>query len=820
MTHPNNLAYQQFVKLFCEANQHGKKSKQLLLSEAMTCWKSKIKKSPKDPLDKVALDKQMDELRIKIEQNKKKQSIKFSFLKQTLSSPLASSSKSTPIPSCSSSPYPSCSSTDSTPSSVVSRAASTPSLCSSSSKTSSTPALATIDEILEVEDADVTLTDESIDFGRTLFRVAENYFDNEEDGTDENSNKVSQTEALMNVEINNASEKIVDDEMAVLNPPMAVVEEPEPAPVTPKQDQLNASLNTVNSQLLQLQGTSRLAILDDSTRKLIKSKMSEAGKVKKNLEKQLKRAKQNQKHTKKYRLKKKKAIKAAIQLYPEVASILKGINRESPGNPRIECDQPEILEEILKIAEVGSACSDRRRDNTVRTVRTLDQLKTELNNLGFQVSRSGIYLKLLPRDAKSIEGRRHVSTVPVRLIKPQNNLRKGHKDRIFARETCAAVDQIAFTLGPEACTFLSQDDKSQVGIGVTCAKVQAPMLMSMSQRVRLPDHDFVIGSKHKLTPSVIGKCEIDPVKGVTYSGLTFVSIRSSKHNNSSALTHIEDLSDMIDKNLDLFESDDNDFKPVLIKTVDGGPDENPRFEKNILGACQVKRKYKHDAVIEVTNAPGLSAFNRVERRMHPLSLAMAGVILPHDTFGSHLDSQGKTVDFDLEKENFAAAGQVLADVFGNITIDGHEVQARYVANSPNIQLMTDPGGKYRDRHVIETQYLTAVLSCDDRSCCPTAKTSILSFFPGRRIPALIPIIKTERGPVAMELLPNIHKKDLEFLDVFGRIVLEKQLVSEGKITLSFSFWILFHCLFVFRFEEDIWQRNTVRYLFPNSAGKS
>ena len=78
---------------------------------------------------------------------------------------------------------------------------------------------------------------------------------------------------------------------------------------------------------------------------------------------------------------------------------------------------------------------------------------------------------------------------------------------------------------------------------------------------------------------------------------------------------MEDLRDMIAGNIQLFESDNDDYKPVLIKSVDGGPDENPRFEKNILAACQVKKKYKFDAVIEVTNAPGLSAFNRVERRI-------------------------------------------------------------------------------------------------------------------------------------------------------------------------------------------------------------
>ena len=38
-------------------------------------------------------------------------------------------------------------------------------------------------------------------------------------------------------------------------------------PVTPKQDSLQDSINSVNSQILQLQDTSRLAILDDNTRK-------------------------------------------------------------------------------------------------------------------------------------------------------------------------------------------------------------------------------------------------------------------------------------------------------------------------------------------------------------------------------------------------------------------------------------------------------------------------------------------------------------------------------------------------------------------------
>lgn len=50
--------------------------------------------------------------------------------------------------------------------------------------------------------------------------------------------------------------------------------------------------------------------------------------------------------------------------------------------------------------------------------------------------------------------------------------------------------------------------------------------------------------------------------------------------------------------------------------------------------------------------------------MAPLSHDLTGIILPHDTFGSHLDSQGKTVDLELEMKNFMAASEVLAEVNG------------------------------------------------------------------------------------------------------------------------------------------------------------
>ena len=73
-----------------------------------------------------------------------------------------------------------------------------------------------------------------------------------------------------------------------------------------------------------------------------------------------------------------------------------------------------------------------------------------------------------------------------------------------------------------------------------------------------------------------------------------------------------------------------------------------------------------DAIYIATNTPGRSAFNRVERKMAPLSRKLAGVVLKHDNFGSHLDSSNQTSDLELEKRNFESAGIVLANIWSQL----------------------------------------------------------------------------------------------------------------------------------------------------------
>ena len=298
------------------------------------------------------------------------------------------------------------------------------------------------------------------------------------------------------------------------------------------------------------------------------------------------------------------------------------------------------------------------------------------------------------------EVKHHVSTLPVKLVRPQNDLRKKHPDRMFGSETSHACDSIASFIGPQACIYLSQDDKSSVFIGKTAAKVQSCLLMSMRVRVR-----------------------------------------SSKHNNSIAYSHQEDLAKFRELHPEVFEIPESGgtVKPVLFKGVDRGPDENPRFDNNKKMACKTFHEMNLDCLIEMTQAPGHSAFNRAERMMFHLSKEMAGLVLPADTFGSHLHN-GETIDEELDIQNVEAAGKVLCDIWRNLVVDGYDVDTEYVSHGVQEDTKQfDVSPLYRSRHLIETQYMTCVLKCDDPECCSPMRTQVDVFFPGRRVPTLIPI---------------------------------------------------------------------------------
>ena len=87
---------------------------------------------------------------------------------------------------------------------------------------------------------------------------------------------------------------------------------------------------------------------------------------------------------------------------------------------------------------------------------------------------------------------------------------------------------------------------------------------------------------------------------------------------------------------------------ILILTRDGH--DGPRFPSTRNTLASIFKEHDLDFIFCVCNAAGLSAYHFIERRMASLSAALAGVVLPHDHFGSHLDDSGNTIDTDLERK--------------------------------------------------------------------------------------------------------------------------------------------------------------------------
>ena len=105
------------------------------------------------------------------------------------------------------------------------------------------------------------------------------------------------------------------------------------------------------------------------------------------------------------RLKLKEAIKTISEKDEESGKLLKSFNRPNVGKPRLEEDQPELLKTTLDIVQMNSASDNRRRSEILRTCTTLDDLWKELQNSGFNLSRSATYLRIQPRRGNTKEGK-------------------------------------------------------------------------------------------------------------------------------------------------------------------------------------------------------------------------------------------------------------------------------------------------------------------------------------------------------------------------------------------------------------------------------
>ncbi|CAF4807130.1 unnamed protein product [Rotaria sp. Silwood1] len=586
----------------------------------------------------------------------------------------------------------------------------------------------------------------------------------------------------------------------------------------PAQERAYKELSTINERIASLVQVRQMGLATPENKKQLKQLIVD----RKKKAYELKRLQSKQRASNKYRNKQKKIVDNLLESKPELGPQLHKLYRRGVGRPRVEEQCPDLLQIIEEIAKVGGASDDRRRSETIRPCLTLDDLREKIKQRGYDIKRTTLYYRLLPHRASSIEGRRHIQTVPVRLRRAQNDEHGKHEDGHFATATIRYMKDLASIFGNDCVFYLSQDDKCKVPLGLPAARVQAPMLMHLDYRIRLPDHDWTVAPRHQLTPSVYAACLLSEDGDLGYSGPTYIAVRSAKHDQSNADSHATDFDRLV--NLKEFEKvardESGQVKPIVIVTVDGGPDENPRFPKTLVASIKKFKRYNLDALFVLTHAPGQSAYNIVERRMAPLSHDLAGLILPHDHFGSHLNDSGVTINVDLEKLNFRKAGQILAETWNQTVIDGFPCFAEYI-NPPatsederrqiDVKVVMDEllrqvcaeeeaeeGHEFRisaseeyyqenarparekfgelpkydideywcAMHVLQTQYTLQIVRCNSMECCGPWRSNYIEVFPHRFLPSPVPF---ERTPYGIRMAEKDYQKGQFYGSLFQRI---------------------------------------------------
>ena len=252
---------------------------------------------------------------------------------------------------------------------------------------------------------------------------------------------------------------------------------------------------------------------------------------------------------------------------------LKSVTRDGPGRPPIEDSFPQLHETVVKIASFLAGADGQRRTDILEACHTLGDLHAALLKEGYNLSRSTLYYRLVPHKSNNTEGKKHVRTVPVKIRRAKNNIHARHQDANFTFSIKHYLKQVASFFGRTNAFVLSVDDKAKVPIGVTAAKYQSPLVMHMTYEIQLPDHDFVKAWKHKLTPSVYAACEIKSASAksqeeITYSGPTYIAIRSYKHDSSTAYSHGYDFNHVVAVGINCHATHLDNFCPSVQKDLE------------------------------------------------------------------------------------------------------------------------------------------------------------------------------------------------------------------------------------------------------------
>ena len=171
-----------------------------------------------------------------------------------------------------------------------------------------------------------------------------------------------------------------------------------------------------------------------------------------------------------------------------------------PGHPSAATIYPDLWDNIHDCVEFGAA-SAKRRKNIIK-VRTIKHLKEKLEEkYQIYLARQTLSTYLLPRHQNTFAAKRHHHPALVGISSVARTEMKAHIDEHY----CLASVKLAKTFAasfPNDSIIISQDDKAKIGLGIPAVGRTFKTVQSVNEPVTIADHDFPVGAKQKLIPSV------------------------------------------------------------------------------------------------------------------------------------------------------------------------------------------------------------------------------------------------------------------------------------------------------------------------------
>lgn len=209
---------------------------------------------------------------------------------------------------------------------------------------------------------------------------------------------------------------------------------------TPVQEGVIQQIKEISERIASLVQVKNMGLStaesNDTLKKLLQQKKERTS--------ELSRLKSKQLSSARYRQRKKQSVETICSIDPEVAAELS--KHYKPATLRVQRDNtcPDLIQTLEEIARIGRAADTNHRLINVQPCTSLDELRSKIKERGYEIRRSSsfyryervtsfspprILSRLIPSGIFTQDGKRHVTSGPVRLRRLQGVEQAKHEGR-------------------------------------------------------------------------------------------------------------------------------------------------------------------------------------------------------------------------------------------------------------------------------------------------------------------------------------------------------------------------------------------------------